>query len=148
MMMMINRLSDYTITFRPKFTLLLWAANPIVGIAAKFKFKSPLLRTLAVMFTIAWSRVRPHRKSKVLLPYKDLEVGRPQLMWTLSTAPTWEVENVIIIVIIVVVVVVVVGNDTYYWVYLSSDHPCQVYYKVRHALLQSAKVCFYKVRQF
>ena len=144
-MMMINRLSDYTITFRPKVTLLLWATNPIVRIAAKFKFKSPLLRTLAVMVTIEWSRVRPHRKSKILLPYKDLEVGRPQLMWTLSTAPTWEVENVIIIVIIVVVVVVVVvGNDTYYWVYLSSDHPCQVYYKVR----QSAKVCFYKVRQF
>ena len=65
---------------------------------------------------------------KIVLAYKDLEAGRLQLMWTLSTAPTWKTENVIIIIIIiiiivVVVVVVVVGDDTYYWVYLSSDHP-------------------------
>ena len=33
---------------------------------------------------------------------------------------------IIIIIIIVVVVVVVVDNDTYYWVYLSSDNPFQV----------------------
>ena len=66
---------------------------------------------------------------KIVLAYKDLEAGRLQLMWTLSTAPTWKTENVItiiiiiIIIIIVVVVVVVVGDDTYYWAYLSSDHP-------------------------
>ena len=63
---------------------------------------------------------------KIVLAYKDLEAGRLQLMWTLSTAPTWKTENVIIIIIIiiiVVVVIVVVGDDTYYWVYLSSDHP-------------------------
>ena len=64
---------------------------------------------------------------KIVLAYKDLEAGRLQLMWTLSTAPTWKTENVIIIIIIIiiiiVVVVVVVGDDTYYWVYLSSDHP-------------------------
>ena len=64
---------------------------------------------------------------KIVLAYKDLEAGRLQLMWTLSTAPTWKTDNVIIIIIIIiiiiVVVVVVVGDDTYYWVYLSSDHP-------------------------
>ena len=44
-----------------------------------------------------------------------------------------------IIIIIAVVVVVFVGNDTYYWVYLSIDHPFQVYCKVRQLiLLQSA----------
>ena len=98
------------------------------------------------MVTIAWSRDRPHRKSTVLLPNTDLEAGRPQLMRTLFTAPTWEIENVIVI-IIVAVVVVVVGNDTYYWVYLSSDHPFQVYYEVRQLiLLQTATILGYKVR--
>ena len=29
-------------------------------------------------------------------------------------------------------------DDTYYWVYLSSDHLFQVYYKARQVLLQSA----------
>ena len=29
------------------------------------------------------------------------------------------------------VLVVIVRDDIYYWVYLSSDHPFQVYYKVR-----------------
>ena len=101
------------------------------------------------MVTSAWSRDRPHRKSTVLLPNKDLEAGRPQLMRTPFTAPTWEIENVIVIIIVavVVVVVVVVGNDTYYWVYLSSDHPFQVYYKVRQLiLLQTATILEYKVR--
>ena len=38
-------------------------------------------------------------------------------------------------------VVVVVVDDTS-WVYLSSDHPFQVYYKVRQlVLLQNAMVC-------
>ena len=27
-----------------------------------------------------------------LTPYKDMEAGRPQLMWTLSSSPTWELE--------------------------------------------------------
>ena len=41
--------------------------------------------------------------------------------------------------VIVVVVVVVVYDDTYYWVYLSFDHPFQVNYKARQfILLQSA----------
>ena len=54
----------------------------------------------------------------------------------------------IIIIIIIIVVVVVVDDDTDYWVYLSSDHLFQVYYKVRQLfLLQSAMVCYYKVRQ-
>ena len=44
-------------------------------------------------------------------------------------------------------VVFVVDDDTYYWVYLSSDHLFQVYYKVRQVLLQSATAFFYyKVR--
>ena len=95
------------------------------------------------MVTIAWSRDRLHRKSTVLLSNKDLEAGRPQLMRTRFTAPTWEIENVIVIIIIAVVV----GNDTYYWVYLSSDHPFQVYYKVRQLiLLQTATILEYKVR--
>ena len=49
---------------------------------------------------------------------------------------------IIIIIIIIIVVVVVVDDDTSYWVYLSSDHLFQVYYKVRQVLLQSAKAFF------
>ena len=61
------------------------------------------------------------------------------------------------LIIIIVVVVVVVDVDTYYWVYLSSDHLFQVYYKVRQLfllqsaidglLLQSSTAFYYKVRQ-
>ena len=44
----------------------------------------------------------------------------------------------------------------YYWVFLSSDRPCQVYYKVRQVSLQrttdfffitKCDKCYYKVRQ-
>ena len=33
-------------------------------------------------------------------------------------------------------------DDTYYWVYLSSDHLFQDYYKVRQVLLQNATAFF------
>ena len=49
---------------------------------------------------------------------------------------------IIIIIIIIIVVVVVVDDDTDYWVYLSSDHLFQLYYKVRQVLLQSATAFF------
>ena len=39
---------------------------------------------------------------------------------------------------IIITVVAVVDDDTYYWVYMSSNHKFQVYYKVRQLLLQSA----------
>ena len=39
---------------------------------------------------------------------------------------------------IIIVVVVVVYDETYCWVYLSSDYQFQVYYKMRQVLLQSA----------
>ena len=42
------------------------------------------------------------------------------------------------IIIIIIVVVVVVYDETYFWVYLSSDYQFQVNYKVRQVLLQSA----------
>ena len=47
---------------------------------------------------------------------------------------------IITIIIIIIVVVVVVHDDTNYWVYLSSDHLFQVYYKVRQVLLQSVTI--------
>ena len=41
-----------------------------------------------------------------------------------------------------------VDDDTYYRVYMSSNHTFQVYYKVRQLIsLQRAMVCYYKVRQ-
>ena len=40
-----------------------------------------------------------------------------------------------ILVVVVVVVAVVVDDDTYDWAYLSSDHPFQVYYKVRQLFI-------------
>ena len=39
---------------------------------------------------------------------------------------------------IIITVVAVVDDDTYYWVYMSSNHKFQVYYKVRQLLFQSA----------
>ena len=68
-----------------------------------------------------------------------------------------------IVVVVVVVVVVVLFDETYFWVYLSSDYQFQVYYKLRQLtllqsatsfLLQSATSVitkferYYKVRQF
>ena len=41
---------------------------------------------------------------------------------------------------IIITVVAVVDDDTYYRVYMSSDHTFQVYYKVR-------QLFYYKVRQ-
>ena len=41
----------------------------------------------------------------------------------------------------VIVVVVVVYDDTYYWVYLSFDHPFQVY------ITKPDSLSYYKVRQ-
>ena len=45
---------------------------------------------------------------------------------------------IVVVIVVVVVVVVVVYDETYFWVYLSSDYQFQVYYKVRQVLLQSA----------
>ena len=47
---------------------------------------------------------------------------------------------------VIIIVVVIVDNDTYYWVYLSSDHPFQVYDKVRR-VLQSATIMTNKVKR-
>ena len=41
--------------------------NPIIRIAAKFQYKIPSLRTLAVMDTISWSLGRPQGKSCTFL---------------------------------------------------------------------------------
>ena len=46
----------------------------------------------------------------------------------------------------VISVVVVVDDDTYYWVYLSSNHPFQVYYKVRQIVITKCDKCYYKER--
>ena len=51
--------------------------NPIIGIAAKFQYKLPLLRTLAVTGTQSHGLEVIHIE-KVLLPYKALEAGRLQ----------------------------------------------------------------------
>ena len=56
----------------------------------------------------------------------------------LATICTFCIIIIIIVVVVFVVVVVVVYDETYCWVYLSSDYQFQVYYKVRQVLLQSA----------
>ena len=61
----------------------------IILIAAKFQYVIPSLRTLAVTDTISWSWGRPHRNC--VLSHKDFEARTLQLMWTLSSAPTWEI---------------------------------------------------------
>ena len=42
----------------------------------------------------------------------------------------------------IITVVAVVDDDTYYRVYMSSNHTFQVYYKVRQLLLQSTTTYF------
>ena len=53
--------------------------NPIIRVAAKFQYKLPLLRTLAVTGTQSHDLEVVHIE-KALLPYKALEAGRLQLM--------------------------------------------------------------------
>ena len=89
------------------------------------------------------------RIERVVLPYKDLEAGRSQLMWTLSSATTWETaaENRS-----------VECHHYYYyccscsccrwWYFLygfSSDHPFQVYYKMRRLIQRVDRT--YKILQ-
>ena len=51
------------------------------------------------------------------------------------------------IIIIIIIVVVVLNDDIYYWAHLSSDHPFQVYYKVRQFIfITKCDKCYYKVR--
>ena len=126
--------------------------NPITRISAQFQYKIPSLRTLAVM------RGRPRRNSCTFLQRSWSRKAAVDVN-TFLRAPFWEkgaekrlVEcyyiTITACILVVVVVAVVVDDDTYDWSYLSSDHPFQVYYKVRQLiLLQSAVVCYYKVRQ-
>ena len=61
----------------------------IILIAAKFQYVISSLRTLAVTDTISWSRGLTHRNC--VLSHKDFEARTLQLMWTLSSVPTWEI---------------------------------------------------------
>ena len=79
--------------------------NPIIRIAATFKYKLPLLWTVAVLVTISWSRGRPHIKSCTSLHIScsqkavvDVNIEKLVLKTVL-----WNV--------IIIVVVVVVDND-------------------------------------
>ena len=65
--------------------------NPIIRIAAKFPNKNSHYYGLLLLWTLSHGLevVRIERVTG-LLPYKDLEAERPQLMWSLSSAPTWE----------------------------------------------------------
>ena len=103
--------------------------NPTIRIAAKFQYKLPLLRTLVVTGTQSHGLEVVHIE-KVLLPYKALEAGRLQFMWTLFSTLTWEkgaenrsVECLLIFIIVIVVecycygyfiIVIVIDDDTYY----------------------------------
>ena len=65
---------------------------------------------------------------------------RPQLEKLVLKTVQWNVITIIIIFNIIIIIIIV-DDDTYYWVYLSSsDHPFQVYYKVRQVLLQSTTI--------
>ena len=116
--------------------------NPIIRIAAKFQYKIPSLRALAVMDTISWSRCRPHRNSCTFLQRSwsredavDVSTFPPPPLEKLALKTVqW---NAVIKIIIIIVIVVVVSCCRRWW-YLSSNHIFQVYYKVRKVLLQSA----------
>ena len=65
--------------------------NPIIRIAAKFPNKNSHYYGLLLLWTLSHGlEVVCIERVTGVLPYKDLEAGRPQLMRTLSSAPTWE----------------------------------------------------------
>ena len=147
--------------------------NPIIGIAVKFQYNIPTLRTLVVMDTISWSSgsTRWSAQKELCFPTKILNTFLCPHLWKWCWKP-FSGMLILFIILIVVVVVDVVYDDTYYWVYWSSDHQFQVYYIVRQLLLQGATAhfitkctglllqsaiaffitksdkCYYKVRQF
>ena len=135
--------------------------NPIIRIATKFQYKLPLLRTLVVTGTQSHGLEVVHIE-KVLLPYKALEAGGLQFMWTLSPPSLekrvlktvqWNVYlflllllllNVIFMVTLLLLLssmmILIMGP------YLSSDNPFQVHYiKCNSLLLHCAMVCCYKL---
>ena len=120
----------------------------IILIAAKFQYVIPSLRTLAVTYTHGLEVVRietVYSPTKILKPERCSwrEHFPPPLLEKLVLKTVqWNVIIIIIIIIIIIVVVVVVDDYTYCWVYLSSDHPFQVYYKMRQVLLQSTTAYF------
>ena len=112
--------------------------NRIIRIAAKFQYKIPTLRT----------GLKVVRIEGVLLSYKDLEAGRPQLMWTLSSSFTWEIgaENrsvefyyyyyyyfilLLLLLLLLSMMILIIG--------FTSKCDSLFYYK-------DAMVCYYKVR--
>ena len=119
--------------------------NPLIQIAAKFQYKIPSMRTLAVMDTISWSRCRPHRNSCTFLqrPWsrKDaVDVStflRPHLRnWCWKPLSGMLLLKLLLLLLLLLLLHVV--SCCRRWWYLSSDHIFQVYYKVRKVLLQSA----------
>ena len=64
--------------------------NPIKRIAAKFQYKKSHHYALSLLWTPSHG-LEVVRIERVVFSYKDLEAGRLQLMWTLSSAPTWEI---------------------------------------------------------
>ena len=119
--------------------------NPLIQIAAKFQYKIPSMRTLAVMDTISWSRCRPHRNSCTFLqrPWsrKDaVDVStflRPHLRnWCWKPFSGMLLLKLLLLLLLVLLLHVV--SCCRRWWYLSSDHIFQVYYKVRKVLLLSA----------
>ena len=119
--------------------------NPLIQIAAKFQYKIPSMRTLAVMDTISWSRCRPHRNSCTFLqrPWsrKDaVDVStflRPHLRnWCWKPFSGMLLLKLLLLLLLLLLLHVV--SCCRRWWYLSSDHIFQVYYKVRKVLLLSA----------
>ena len=54
----------------------------------------------------------------------------------------WNVIIIITYTMTIITVVAVVDDDTYYRVYMSSDHTFQVYYKVRQLILLQSATAF------
>ena len=140
--------------------------NPIIQIAAKFQYKIPPLRTLAVIWTLSHS-LEVFRKERVLLSYKDLKAVRPQLMWTLSSALTSEIgtENrsvecyyynylyiiwLLLLLLLWSMMIFIIGFTCPPTIHFKFITKCNslfyykvrqlFYYKVRQVLLQSATI--------
>ena len=105
--------------------------NLVIRIATKFQYKIPSLRTLAVMDIISWSRGRPHRKGQCTFLQRSWSLKaavdvktflRPYLRnWC------WKPFTGKLLLLLLSMMILMI--------YLSSDHPLQVYYKVRQLIL-------------
>ena len=134
--------------------------NPIIQIAAKFQYKIPSLRTLAVMDTISWSRGFPQRKGFTFLQRywsgKALSSARTSKIGTENRSVECYYYNylyiiwLLLLLLLLSMMILIVGFTCRPTIHFKFITKCDslfyykvrqlFYYKVRQVLLQSATI--------